>query len=179
MATHALLLRAINVGKHRQLPMAELRDLLIDLGYADVSTYLRSGNVVLRNPAHEDGLLGQHVEQAIASRFGIDVPVIVRTRDEIAAVIARNPLADRLDDPAKVFVSFLPAPLDDARVGAVDPGDYEPDQFRVDGREIYFWCPDGLGKSTLSPQFWKRIGATSGTVRNWNSVTAIMGMLDA
>jgi uncharacterized protein (DUF1697 family) len=178
MATHALLLRGINVGRHRQLPMAALRELLAGLGYDDVRTYVRSGNVVLgtrQKPAE----LRANVEKAIDARFGMAVPVIVRTRAQVTEVIDANPLPHGVAEPAKLFVAFLDAPLRAAAGDAVDPEDYLPDEFRVNGAEVYFRCPNGLANSTFTPAFWKALGVgTNSTVRNWNTLLTVQRMLD-
>lgn len=178
MASHALLLRGINVGRARQLPMAELRDLLTELGYDDVRTYVRSGNVVLGTRQGQAALMST-VEKAIDARFGMAVPVIVRTRAQITEVIDANPLPHGVDEPAKLFVAFLDAPLPAGAGDAVDPDDYLPDEIRVNGAEVYFRCPNGLSKSTFTPAFWKALGVgANSTVRNWNTVLTLQRMLD-
>jgi uncharacterized protein (DUF1697 family) len=179
MATHALLLRGINVGKSRQLPMAELRELMTDLGYDDARTYLRTGNIVL-STSHGRARLVSTVEQGINARFGMTVPVVVRTRRQFGGIVEANPLPHGVAEPSKLFVAFLDAPLPDGAIDAVDPDDYLPDEFRVNDAEVYFRCPNGLSGSTLTPAFWKKLGAGDhATVRNWNTVLMLQRMLDA
>ena len=91
--------------------MPELRSLLASEGFEDVRTYVQSGNVVLltsRSPA----AVGAEAEKLISGRFGFDVDVIVRTGDELAEVVARNPLGDVAVDPKRYQVSFLEAEPD-------------------------------------------------------------------
>ena len=179
MATHVVLLRGINVGKARQLPMAELRALMTELGYDDVRTYLRTGNIVL-STSHTSTRLATAVEDGIRGRFGMPVPVVVRSKAQFGRIVAANSLPHGEAEPAKLFVAFLDRPLSAKAVDAVEPDDYLPDEFRVNGAEVYFRCPNGLANSTLTPAFWKRLGADDkATVRNWNTVLTLHGMLDA
>lgn len=179
MATHALFLRGINLGPSTQLSMSDLRDLVTDLGYDDVRTHLRSGNVVLTASRTSADKLAQRVEAAIKERLGMEVDVVVCTRSQLAAVIEVNPLAAAVSDPARFIVRFLSAKPDTTRLDAVDPTVYEPDRFRVVGRQIYQWCPNGVSKTKLTDAFWKKQAlGVEGTARNWNTVTAIMRMLE-
>lgn len=176
MATHALLLRGINVGPTTKLGMADLRDLLGELGHSDVRTYLRSGNVVL-TPRDLSGL-GDEVERAIAERFGLDVRVLVRSRADLTAITNGNPLPEAADDPARFVVVFLEGEPAPGRVRSLDPQTYEPDRFQIQGREIYQWSPNGLSKTKLTTTFWERQLGVAGTARNWKTVLALLRMLE-
>lgn len=170
------LLRGINVGKHKQLPMADLRELLGGLGYEDVATHLRSGNAVF-TAAEGAAATTKAIERAIGERFGFDVDVVVRTAAEIDHVLAHDPLGDVATDGAKYLVVFLsekPSAADRKRIGAIDLGD---EQLRIDGREVYLWCPRGLNQS----QAWKVFSRTgldaTATARNWNTVEKLAELL--
>lgn len=179
MATHVLLLRGINLGPTTQIAMADLRDLLVELGYPDVRTHLRSGNVALTSFDTAPEQLAQRVEDAVANRLDLKLRVIVRTRDELAAIIAANPLPAAVADPARFLVTFFSGVPDPTRVDAVDPRSFEPDTFRILGREMYQWSPSGVSKTKLTPAFWaKQQLGVDGTARNWNTVTALMRILD-
>ena len=138
MTRYAVLLRGINVGRAHRIAMADLRELLTAEGHAGVATLLQSGNVVLDSdrPAGE---LVPSVEQALEWRFGFAVPVVVRTREELLAVVAKDPLGSVATDPSRYVVSFSNAPVPaevQERLAAVDP---EDDVYTVDGRELYLW----------------------------------------
>src|ERR1700716_2545945 len=100
MPRQIALLRSINLGSNRRLAMGRLRELLAGLGYEDVRTYLQSGNVVLTSRASPERLQRQ-LEQQIAKELGLETRVLVRTRDELADVIARDPLAGVADNPKR------------------------------------------------------------------------------
>jgi uncharacterized protein (DUF1697 family) len=174
---HAALLRGINVGTAHKVPMAALRELLQDLGHEDVVTHLQSGNVLLSSPA-KPADLERDLQKAISARFGFDVPVLVRSRAQLAKVVKGNPFPDAVSEPSRYFVTFLSAPPARERLRAVDPADHEPDRFSVAGKEIYMWCPKGLHLSKL-PQALsdKRLGVTT-TTRNWNTVTKLLQLLE-
>jgi uncharacterized protein (DUF1697 family) len=175
---HIVLLRGINVGGHRRIAMADLRAVLASLGYANVRTHLQSGNVVLDSdttPAH----VKRTIERGIADDLGADVEVFVRTRTEIADVVARNPLADVADNPSRYLVSFLSGKPDAAGVREAEGVDVAPERFAVHGREIYAWHPGGVHNSRLANVLSeKRLGVTA-TARNWNTVLKLLELADA
>lgn len=178
MARQIVLLRGINVGGHRRVPMAELRELLTGLGYGDVRTHLQSGNVVLTSDA-APGELERALEQQILDGMGVDPQVMVRTRDQLADVIARDPFGDVATDPKRYQVSFLSGEIDPAVVEALADVDVAPERFVISGREIYTWHPDGVGRSELGKVLSdKRLGV-SATARNWNTVTKLLELADA
>lgn len=169
------LLRGINVGGHNKIGMASLRELLGDLGFDNVRTHLQSGNIVFTVDTSPDES-ARAVEAGIADRFGSAVPVVVRTRDELARTVDDNPLREVATDPAKLLVIFLSGAPDRQRVESVDPGS---EVFSLGTREIHLWCPDGVRESRLSAVFWeKRLGLTA-TARNWNTVTKLLALADA
>jgi uncharacterized protein (DUF1697 family) len=176
MTRYALLLRGINVGRAHRVAMAELRELLQSEGYGDVRTLLQSGNVVLdaELPAEE---LAPSVEQALERRFGFAIPIVVRTADELHAVVARDPLRKVATDPARYVVSFfagdVPPELDE-RLRAVEPVD---DEYTIDGRELYLWCPHGQLQSPLSAALGKYRNGPVGTARNWSTVLKLAELL--
>ncbi len=112
------MLRGINLGPNRRVPMAELRAVFGEAGYADVRTYVQSGNVVLESAA-KPAALEREAAALIAERFGFEVPVVVRTGRELAAVVKLNPLGDVADNPKRYQVSFLSAKPDPSVVEAL------------------------------------------------------------
>jgi uncharacterized protein (DUF1697 family) len=164
------LLRGVNVGRNKKVEMARLRKLLEELGYKKVSTYVNSGNVVFSGPRRSE----QHLEAAIAKTFGFDVPVVLRSRDELADVVQANPLRDVATDPAKHLVVFCSAEVSTD----LDPTDFAPETFQVRGREVYLWAPGGIGTSPLAKVLaTKSLGAKS-TARNWRTVEQLLALAD-
>jgi uncharacterized protein (DUF1697 family) len=177
MARYVALLRGINVGGNKKVPMAQLRALLEGLGYTDVATLLQSGNAVFTCKAKPPAQLARHIEAAIAEQLGFEVAVLVRTRDELAAAIQANPLG-AIDNPSRFLVTFLSGVPDPKRLRELDPASYLPDEFRVVGREIYARFPNGIGTSKLAVVLGGlRLGVTP-TARNWTTVTKLLELAD-
>jgi uncharacterized protein (DUF1697 family) len=164
------LLRGINVGGTKMVEMARLRALLEELGYHDVRTYVNSGNAVFSGPRRSE----KNLEAAIAKTFGFDVPVVLRSRDELADIVKANPLGDVATDPAKYLVVFCAA---DASPD-LDPADFAPETFLVRGREVYLWTPSGIRDSPLAKLLaTKPLGGKS-TARNWRTVEKLLALAD-
>jgi uncharacterized protein (DUF1697 family) len=170
-----VLLRGINLGAHKRIAMPELRELLASSGFEDVRTYLQSGNVVLSSDASPEQLARQ-CEQRIADRFGHDVEVVVRTREELAEVVRRDPLGEVAVNPKRYQVSFLSAEPDAEAVRTMAAVAVPPEQFVVIGREAYAWHPDGVARSRL----WARLAGpglgVTATARNWTTVRKLLAM---
>jgi uncharacterized protein (DUF1697 family) len=159
------LLRGVNVGGHRRVPMAALREALGRAGAADVRTHLQSGNVVLDAPGAAASDVEALVRAAVAE-LGVACDVVVRTGEQVAALVRRNPWPERVaTDPALLNVGFLsdPGPGSAAHVG--------PDEeVRFDGAEVWLWYGSGQGRSKLTLD----VGGRVLTVRNWRTVTALV-----
>ena len=173
-----VLLRGINVGGHRRLPMADLREAIADLGGEDVRTIGVSGNVVLSADGPSDALEAA-VERLVAERCGVEgVAIVVRSRDELAAVVDGNPFPDAVSEPKRLQVSFCsaaPAASVAKDVGAIESG---RDRVAFRGREVYAHHPDGVQNSKLARALTDdRLGVTA-TARNWNTVTKLLDLAD-
>jgi uncharacterized protein (DUF1697 family) len=170
---HVALLRGINLASRNRVDMAGLRELLGELGYTEVRTYLQSGNAVLTGPAAPD-TVAKEIEQQLQSRYSTSIRVLVRSREELADVVKHNPFAGKETDGRKLHVNFLSAEPDPERLADIDRKDFEPDRFALRGREIYLWLPNGM-QGTKLPQALsdKRLGVVT-TSRNWNTVTKLL-----
>ncbi|MGY1601908.1 DUF1697 domain-containing protein [Geodermatophilus sp. SYSU D00815] len=167
---YVALLRAVNLGRTRRVPMPRLRELLAARGHGDVRTHLASGNVVLDSPLAEDELAAQ-LSAAIEEEFGFAVPVVVRTGAELADVVAADPLGALATDPARYSVTFFPTEPDPARVAAAPRA--EGGEHVLRGRELYLWLPGGLQGSSTGSRKWDELLGVAGTNRNWNTVTRL------
>ena len=130
------LLRGINVDGHRPLPMADLRRLCANLGYADVQTHIQSGNV-LRTSAVSAADVGGVLGAAIADRFGFEVPVVVLSRAELEDLYRGNPFVGEDLAPAALHVTVLARPPSAERARAVDWGRFGPERGALAGRWLY------------------------------------------
>jgi uncharacterized protein (DUF1697 family) len=172
-----VMLRGINLGPRNRIAMPELRDALGQAGYTGVRTYVQSGNVVLDSDLSPQKL-EPAIEALIAERFGLEIPVIARTRDELAEVVRRNPLKRVASDPKRYQVSFLAEPLDPERVAQLNQAAAEPERLVAHERELYAWHPGGIARSKL----WAKLAGpglgVKATARNWTTVETLLAMAD-
>jgi len=175
MAVVISMLRGVNVGGHHMIKMERLRALYESLKFRDSQTYVQSGNVVFTTEERDLVALAKRIEDAIERTFGFRPAVILRTTSEMRAVVARNPFAARPDiHPSRLLVTFLASdPGQEAR-NKVLTTKTDPEELRIDGRELFIHYPSGMGRSKLSWVALEKILKTSGTGRNWNSVTKLL-----
>ncbi len=175
MSRQVALLRGINLGTARPVPMAALRELAGELGATEVATHLRSGNLVYTTP-DPPARMAARLARAMGERFGFEVPVVVRTAARMRRVVADNPLPDQAaEDPARLQVVFLSAPSPEALDGLEDE-DVGDDAIRVAGREVYVWSAGGItGSPGLAALERRRLPVTA-TARNWRTVTRLAAM---
>jgi uncharacterized protein (DUF1697 family) len=171
---HIVLLRGINLVRRNRIAMAELRAALEADGFQDVRTYVQSGNVVLASSSSPEDVAKQ-VSALVKERFGFDVMILVRSRDELAQIVERNPLRAIAAEPKRHLVTFLSAELSTDLVERLSAlATHE--EFEITGREIYSWHPAGFARSPL----WECLAAKSlgiaATSRNWTTVTALLAM---
>ena len=173
MATHVALLRGINVGRARQIPMARLREVLTDAGLEDPFTHLRSGNVIVRSSS-SPAAVATSIERAIEAEWGFEVPVIVRSRAQLAKVVAADPFGDVATDPSRYLVMFLPRAAPKNALEGVDAVAYEPELVTLRGKELYAWLPEGQHDSKLMKAIAESRAGLMGTVRNWRTVMKLL-----
>lgn len=169
MTDHVALLRAVNVGGTGKLPMAELRALCEAEGFARVRTYIASGNVVFATD-RDEAQVRAALERRLAAYAGRPVGVLVRTADEMAAVLAANPFPDA--PPNRTVAIFLDAPPPADALDRVRHRTTE--QLALGRREIYVAYGDGMGSSRLVIP-----AAAAGTARNMNTVAKLVAMARA
>lgn len=149
--TYAALLRGINVGGSRKVPMAALRDVLAGLGHRDVVTYLQSGNAVFTDTTGADETaLAAALGDAIQETFGFTVDCLVRDATYLKAVADACPFPAAALQGKQLHVTYFSRPVEPERFAAVDQESYLPEEFRLGDRALYLYAPDGLGRSKLA-----------------------------
>ncbi|MFE9171291.1 DUF1697 domain-containing protein [Streptomyces kebangsaanensis] len=176
MTTYAALLRGINVGGGKKVPMAELRTLMEGLGHTGVRTYLQSGQAVFASGRGDEESLAAELADAVGERFGFPVDVIVRDHAYLRAVAEACPFPAAGLEGRQLHVTYYSAPVDAARFAEIDRAAHLPEEFRLGDRALYLYAPDGLGRSRLAEQLSRRRlnkGVTA-TSRNWNTVLKLV-----
>ncbi|MGH9629490.1 MAG: DUF1697 domain-containing protein [Bryobacteraceae bacterium] len=173
------LLRGVNVGGHKKIRMDELRALYESLGLVDPRSYVQSGNIVFRSKERDLARLVKRIEDGIEQKFGFRPDVIVRTCSELRDVIARNPFATRQGiDASKLLVVFLTSDPEVEAREKVLKIKADPEELRIDGRELYIYFPNGMGRTKLPYATIERTLKTPATGRNWNTVTKLLEMAE-
>jgi uncharacterized protein (DUF1697 family) len=178
------LLRGINVGGRNRVAMADLRRIASELGYADVATYIQSGNLLFTSGADDTAGHARALERQIADQLGVRPAVVVISAADLAATIADNPFPAETNGKClhAVFRAAEPGAAERARiaeaVGRVRAHGSSDDAVVV-GRTLYLHTPDGFGRSELAARLLSSGTPAVGTARNWLTVTRLMAMLAA
>ncbi len=175
MATFVILLRGINVGGKNSLPMKDFRRILEVAGCHDVSTYIQSGNAVLRYSGSKNKL-GRLIATTIKSEYDFKPSVVLLGKDDFLAVVGANPYAAEAVDPKTVHVWFAQGAAQGADVDRMDAAAASGERFTVTDSACYLHAPDGIGRSKLAAGMERNLGVVA-TARNWRSVGKLMTML--
>ena len=182
-----VLLRGINVGGHRKVPMAELRDALIAAGFDSARTYIQSGNVIVEGGPIDDGATEALVSDLIGAHFGVDdVGVITLSHDRLqrARTISEQafPMTDTESDDhqRRVHVVFLAEPPAPTRRASLHPDEFAPDRFILDihdgAAELHVAYSEGAGSSRLTTERIERGLGVRATARNLNTIDRLLEM---
>ena len=177
MATYVALLRGINVGTAKRVAMADLREIVGDLGYEEVKTLLNSGNVVFSGKASGTARIGEAITKALSRQLRVTSKAVVVTADELAAIVKENPLQRVAKDPSRYLVGFCATAAPLRKLAPLAREDWKPEALAIGKRAAYLWCPDGVIRSELSKAVAKSAGDTV-TTRNWNTVLKLREALE-
>ena len=164
--------RGINVGKINRVPMAELGALLEDAGFGDVLSIGQSGNIIVTASRPEEKVCAS-VRALMASAFGVDVPVMARSADEIRAILDANPLQGVATDGSKYLAIFLSTAPSQAQAAALEAEDFSPEVVRIHDRTAFVWARDGVKAMRVSHTALEKRFRVTATARNWNTLEKI------
>lgn len=179
MTTYVALLRGINLGPRNKVPMAELRETVAALGHSSVRTHLNSGNAVFTAAQERNAeAVAEELSTALADRFGLTVPVLVRTVPHLRAVVEANPYPEGGFEGSRLHVTFYDGPVDAERFSGIDAAALGPDDYRLGDRVLYLRTPEGLGRSRLAAELARpaRTRGLIATTRTWNTVVKLLAM---
>jgi uncharacterized protein (DUF1697 family) len=176
MKTYIALLRGINVSGQKKILMTDLKKLFEELGYSDIVTYIQSGNVIFKTKASKTDIkLAAEIEKAIAGKYGFDVPVIVRSHEELQKVVIQNPYAkDKNVDLEKVYVTYLLEEPSTEKLREIKLPVGIKDEFKAIGKEVFLYCPGGYGETKLSNNFFESKLKVKATTRNWKTTLKLL-----
>jgi uncharacterized protein (DUF1697 family) len=194
VAQYVALMRGINVGTAKAVPMAELARVFDALGFTGVKTVLRSGNVVfdagqgdsaqidsaqidsaqIDSAQIDTAQLAESIEAAVVEAIGVRSSVLVIDAARFIAIAEASPLRNVATDGSKSFVTFLGSVPD--RIDLPDAAAIAPELLRVGDRALYQWIPAGSQQTKVPRSFWKQFDSAV-TTRNWNTVGKLVALL--
>ena len=163
------ILRGINVGGKRKILMADLKALCQKLGWINVVTYIQSGNLIF-DSEKQNSQLENTLEKAISSRYGFDVPVIIRNAEELQTSIGNNSFAAGDTDITKLHLTFLKEKPSEENVEKIKPYNYEPDKFEIEEKHVFIYCAGKYHQTKLTNNFFEKKLKVGATTRNWKTV---------
>lgn len=179
MIKYISILRGINVSGKRMIKMQALKEMYEGLGFKNVQTYIQSGNVLFESKESNLEGISKLIEEKILENFNFDVPVIIITQKEIEHCIQQNPFV-KLEDIQldKLHVTFLSTEPSADLVEKIKDFKYAADEFIVDSKLIYLYCPKNYGESKLSNNFFEGKLKVKATTRNWRTVNEIYKLMN-
>lgn len=175
MPTFVALLRGVNVGKAKRVAMAELRALLSDLGYTSVATLLNSGNAVFCAPTGTPVRHSASIAAAISSQLAVEVPVVVKSARELAAIIAENPISAEAHEHPRFLVAFTQDTKALPGLAAIESLVVPPEKFAVGKNAAYLLCSAGILESKAGESLLGKAGKAA-TTRNWATVLKLQAL---
>ncbi len=173
MKIYIALLKGINVGGHKKVPMAKLRELLNSEGFENVQTYIQSGNIILQS-SDAAASVEEKIHKAILSHFGFDVSVIAKTREELQTIFDASPFAKEKRE--KSYFIILNAVPEVGLVQEAEKISYENEEFKIIKNSLYFHSSAGYGKAKFNMNTFERKLNVIGTARNYNTMVKLLSL---
>lgn len=170
MITYVCLLRGINVGGHKKIRMADLKEHFIQAGFKDVRTYIQSGNIIFKTPDTDRNKLNWIIQTIIQKNYGFEVETFLRTCAEIETIISQVPA---FADTDKILVTFLSQPVTNPPYEEINTRLLESEEIVIKDDTLYFYCPTGLSKSKMSNNFIEKKLRIHATTRNWRTLNKL------
>ena len=170
MQTYIALLRGINVSGQKKIKMADLKVSLKALNFRDVITYIQSGNIVFKSDTNSIPDLEKRIHNLILKDFGFEVPVLVKTPEELVQAFNNNPYEkDTSKDPKKFYVVFLKDKPLEENIAKLKTYDYNPEEYFLKDKIIYYYAANGAGNAKMSNNFFENKLKVQATSRNWRT----------
>jgi uncharacterized protein (DUF1697 family) len=177
MPNYLALLRGINLGPKNKILMPDLGKIFSEAGCENVRTYIQSGNVLFEATPELAGRLPKLVTDQIQKRFGYQVPVMLRTTEEMSEVVRNNPFLNEGAPEHALHVMFLADLPKPKAVSGLDPDRSPPNRFQVRRKEVYLLFPQGVARTKLTSAYFDSSLSTIGTVRGWRTVTKLLELM--
>ena len=176
MPHFAVLLRGVNVGKGNRVPMAELRDLLAELGYTEVRTLLNSGNAVVTSSDPSPYQHSKAIAAALLARLELSVPVIVKTAKDFGEIMSSAPPPPPEDEHSRYFIAYVQDPGSLRDLAPISKLVAPPERFNIGQLAAYMYCPAGALESKAGSALLGKAGRAA-TTRNWSTSLKLAKLL--
>ncbi|WP_291274619.1 DUF1697 domain-containing protein [Flavobacterium sp.] len=177
MYTHLALLRGINVSGHNMIKMETLKNVLENKGFQNVRTYIQSGNVFVDSEEAHGASVGFTIKQEIFKQLGLDVPVVVVSKNDLEQCFLNNPyLKEKEVDEKKLYIAFVSKELQVSAINDLKISQFKPDEAAIDKSRIFIKYAIGAGKTRLDQKYIEKKLSVVATIRNWNTVTKLLAM---
>jgi len=170
------LLKGINVGGHKKVPMADLRELLTKSGFENVKTYIQSGNVILQSSEKRIQKIEEIIKKAILDHFGFEVSVLVKTRQGLQQIFNDSPFTEEKKQ-ASYFMMLHDIPDENLIKEALEKV-YEGEEYQIINDCIYYYSAKGFGQSKFNANYFERKLKTFATARNYNTMVKLLSLLE-
>ncbi|MFK7783014.1 DUF1697 domain-containing protein [Psychroserpens sp.] len=174
MNTFIILLRGINVGGHKKIPMAELRQLLTNSGFSNVKTYIQSGNIILQSSVLDKSKIERIIQKQISDHFGFDVPVIAKTSVELIRIFDAYPFS-KVKKEQSYFVILRDIPQPEL-VKKASEKTFDNEEFVIIEDCLYFHSSKGYGRSKFNMNAFEKILKVKATSRNYKTMLKLIAM---
>ena len=175
MKKYISLLRGINVSGQKRILMNDLKSLYESIGLDGVSTYIQSGNVVFNSDEKNKNKIAELITDSIKLKYGFDVKVLIRTKNELAKITKQNPfLKNEGVDVKRLYVTFLERKPDAKLINNLATDKETIDSYKVIGMEVYLHVPGGFGRTIYSNNYIEKKLALKATTRNWKTVNKLL-----
>ena len=174
MVDYIALLRGINVGGHRKVPMAELRGLLTNIGFSNVKTYIQSGNVIFKVAETNVQEIENSIQKSIADHFGFEVSVMVRTRQQLQKIFDDCPFSE--DKKINSYFAILSHSPDKDLVQEAYVKTYENEEYKIINDCLYFYSNRGYGNSKFSLNYFEKKLNVNATARNYKTMLKLLSL---
>lgn len=171
------LLRGINVSGQKKIKMSGLKLLFEEIGFQNVETYIQSGNVIFSSKDLSTNKLETNISSGIKRKFGFDVRVVILTPKEIEYTLKNNPFINKKKEIERLYVSFLSDSPSKENIQKLNSTDYSPEEYKIDGKQIYLFFPDGYGKAKLNNNLFEHKLKLNATTRNWKTIKTLSELI--
>ncbi|MEO8062634.1 MAG: DUF1697 domain-containing protein [Pseudomonadota bacterium] len=176
MPRYVALFRGINVGKAKRIAMADLRALLARLGFSEIQTLLNSGNAVFTGARETPDKLATRLRDAVAKKLGVDALVIIKSAEDVAAIMSGNALEKLATDHSRMLVAMTNDGKALAALETVAKAEWGAEKVHAGKHAAYVWCANGILESKVLGPVLRNLD-NAGTTRNWATLARIHALM--